>query len=179
MKQKIEKLMENCVQYFEQHSFSIPRIDRYKYLWRQKLMPFMARRSLLYYDASVGDRFIRSKIAGIITPYERDIIRSIYVLTEFLEKGTICKRRRKSPKQILSGPIGQLMEGFLLHLESLRRSESTLRGHRIYLFRLLTYLESKQVLGPADIRECHILTFLSSSTNSKIGMISSIRLFLI
>ena len=179
MKQKLEKLMERCIQYFEQHSFSAPRIDRYKYLWKQKLMPFMVKRSLLYYDPSVGEEFIRSKMfRGIITPYERDIIRSIYVLSEFQEKGTVSKRRKKGPKQELSGPIGNAMEGFLLHLESLRRSQTTVGGHRIYLYRLLTYLESKQVQRIEEIKEGHIMTFLSTATNNKIGVISSIRLFL-
>src|SRR5580704_8804317 len=102
MKQKLEKLIEDCVQYFEQHSFSAPRIDRYKSMWRLKLVPYMAKRSLLYYDASVGRGFIRSKIPrGIITPNERDIIRSITVLNEFQEKGTISNSRKKSPKKEL------------------------------------------------------------------------------
>lgn len=35
--QMLQVLMERCVQYFEQHSFSVPRIDRYKYLWKKKI----------------------------------------------------------------------------------------------------------------------------------------------
>src|SRR5580658_3934450 len=100
MKETLKKLMERCVQYFELHSFSVSRIDRYKFLWQKKLMPFMEMRSIPYYDASVGQKFIRSKITGgIITPYERDIIRSIYFLSEFQEKGTVSKRQGKAAKR--------------------------------------------------------------------------------
>lgn len=179
MKQTFEELMEHCVQYFEQHSFSTPRIDRYKYLWKKKLMPYMAKHSILYYDASVGERFINAKIAGsIITPYERDIIRSVYVLNEFQEKGAISKRRCNPLKRKLSGTVGQVMEDFLLHLESLRRGKSTISGHRLYLYGLLTYLESRQVQSLEEIKAEHIIAFLSTATNNKINVVSSIRIFL-
>lgn len=137
----------------------------------------MAKQSILDYDASVGEEFIGSMAGGIITPYERDIIRSIHVLSEFQEKGSICKRHCKPLKRELSGPVGLVMERFLLHLESLRRSKITISDHRLYLYRLLTYLESKQVQSIEDAKEVHIITFLSTATNNKIGVISSIRLF--
>lgn len=178
MQLKLEELMDNCVQYFEQHSFSIPRIERYKYLWKKKLMPFMANKSILDYDASVGEEFIHSTIsAGPITAYERDIIRSIYVLSEFNEKGSICKRISKSFKRELSGPIGLSMEKFLLHLQSLRRCKSTISEHRIHLYRLLTFLKSKQIHTIEEINEQQLIIFLSTAFNNKINVISSIRVF--
>lgn len=178
MKQKLEELMESCVQYFEQNSFSVPRIDRYKYLWEKKLMPFIAKHSILDFDSSMVDEYMGSIVRGIITPYERDIIRSIRVLSEFQEKGTISKRHCKPFKRELSGSVGLIMERFLQHLESLRRSKHTIEEHRVYLHRLLTYLESKQVQIIEEIKEVYIIAFLSTATNNKIGVISSIRLFL-
>ena len=81
--QTVEELMGSCVQYFEQQFYSPPRIDRYKSLWKHKLIPFMVQNTILYYDPSIGEEYIRLNIAGhIITPYERDIIRSIRVLTQ-------------------------------------------------------------------------------------------------
>jgi len=67
--QKVEELMDSCVQYFEQQFYSPLRIDRYKFLWKSKLIPFMVQKSFLYYDPSVGEEYIHSKIAGrIVTP---------------------------------------------------------------------------------------------------------------
>ena len=88
--QEVEELMDSCVQYFEQQSYSPLRIERYKFFWKKKLIPFMVQKSFLNYDSSVGEEYVRSKIAGsMVTPYERDMIRSLHVLNEFQEKGAI------------------------------------------------------------------------------------------
>ena len=176
--QKVEELMDGCVRYFEQQSYSPLRIDRYKLLWKSKLIPFMVQRSFMYYNSSVGEEYIRTNIAGsIVTPYERDIIRSIYVLGEFQEKGTISKRHCKPIRRELSGQIGLLMGKFLLHLESLRRSRITISGHRLYLSRFLFYLESKHVFSIEEVKEEDILSFVSTQTNSRIGIVSTVRFF--
>jgi len=176
--QTVEELMDSCVQYFEQQSYSPLRIDRYKLLWKSKLIPFMVQKSFLYYDPSVGEEYICSKIAGsIVTPYERDIIRSVNVLTEFQEKGTISKRHCMPIKRELSGQIGLLMDKFLLHLESLRRNRITISDHRLYLSRFLFYLDSKQVSAIEEVKEEYILSFVSTQTNSQIGIVSTIRFF--
>jgi len=85
--QTVKELMGSCVKYFEQQSYLPLRIDRYKYLWKRKLISFMVQKSILYYNPSVGEEYIHSKIVGrIITSYERDIIRSINVLSDFSGK---------------------------------------------------------------------------------------------
>lgn len=179
MKQTLEELMENCVQYFGLQSFSVRRIERYQYVWQKKLKPYMIKQSILYYNAIVGQRFIDSNItAETFTAYERDIMRCIHALDEFQEKGVISKRYYKSIKLEFSGSIGIAMQKFLSHLQLLRRSKSTVSLHRMYLYRLLTYLESKQVHAIEDIKEAHIITFLSTATNKKIGAASCVRMFL-
>ena len=138
----------------------------------------MAEKSIWHYDASVGEEYIRTHIAGsIVTPSQRDFIRSIYVLTEFQGKGTISKRRCHPVERKLSGQIGLLMEQFLLHLESLRRSKITIRDHRLYLHRFLTFIQSNHVLNVEEIKEEHILIFVSTATNNNICVVSSLRLF--
>jgi integrase len=176
--QTISDLMKGCVQYFEQQSFSQPRIDRYKSMWQTGIVRFMAERSIQYYDASVGEEYINIHIAGsIVTPCQRDFIRSVYVLSEFQEKGTVNKRRYHPVERKLSGKIGILMEQFLLHLESLRRSRTTINDHRSYLYRFLTFIEGKHLLTVEEIKEEHLLSFVSTMTNNNICVVSSIRLF--
>jgi site-specific recombinase XerD len=138
----------------------------------------MVQKSFLYYDPSVGEEYICSNIAGsIVTPYERDIIRSVNVLNEFQEKGTISKRHCIPIKRELSGQIGLLMDKFLLYLESLRRNRITISDHRLYLSRFLFYLESKQVYAIEEVKEEYILSFVSTQTNNQIGIVSTIRFF--
>jgi site-specific recombinase XerD len=114
----------------------------------------------------------------IISRYQDDIIRSVNFLNEFQETGTINKYHCKPLEQELSGSIGFAMENFLLHLGALRRTKKTVSEYRRSLYRLFIYLESKQVQNVEDIKETHIVTFLSTSTNNKTFVISSIRLFL-
>jgi len=177
-KQTIEELIHSCTLYFEQQSYSQPRIDTYKYKWKSGIVRFMAEKSIRYYDASVGEEYIRTHIAGsIVTPYQRDYIRSIYVLSEFQEKGAVNKKRYQPVERKLTGQIGLLMEQFLLHLKSLRRSDITINDHRLYLHRFLTFLGSKHILRIEEIREEHILIFVSTPTNNNICVASSIRIF--
>ena len=175
----VKELMANCIRYFESHSYSQLRIDRYKSMWRNGIIPFLDEKSIQYYDASVGEEFIDSRMTGsIITHSQREIIRSIHVLNEFQEKGKISKRFCIPVDRKLFGRIGALMNQFLLHLEILRRSKESISNHRLYLYRFLIFLESKQVLDSEDIKEEHILIFVSTLTNSKMCVVSSIRLFL-
>mgnify|MGYP004000683423 CR=1 FL=1 len=176
--QTVKELMDGCVQYFEQQSYSPLRIDRYKLLWKIKLIPFMVEKSILHYAPSVGEEYIRTNIAGtLVTPYKRDIIRSITVLNEFQDKGTISKTRPRSIKRELSGQIGCLMEKFLQHLNSLRRSKITISDHRLYLSRFLFYLDTNQISTIEDVTESCLLGFVSTQTNNKIGIVSTIRFF--
>ena len=176
--QTVEELMGSCVKYFEQQSYSPLRIDRYMYLWKHKLIPFMVQKSIPYYDPSVGEEYIRSNIAGrIITPYERDIIRSINVLSEFQENGNISTSHCKHLRPELLGQVGLLIDKFLSHLESLRRSRITISDHRLYLSRFLFFLDGKQVTSIEKVKEEHILAFVSTQTNNQICIVSTIRFF--
>ena len=174
-----EELIKQCIQYFELHGYSVARINMYKFLWLKKIMPYMVKQSIPYYDASVGEKFLRSVVTGdIISRYEDDIIRSVNFLNEFQEKGAISKYHYKPLERELSGPVGLAMEKFLLHLGSLRRTKKTISEYRLSLYRLFIYLESKQIQSLEEIKEIQIMTFLSSSTNNKIFVIASIRFFL-
>jgi len=175
-KQSVEELMKSCVRYFEQNSYSLPRIFQYKCMWKKHLIPFMVDKSIQHFNASVRDEFIKSQIpAGIITPYERDIIRSVNVLIEFQETGAITLSHCKSLDRKLQGPVGLLMEKFILHQENLRHCKLTIKGYRLFLERFLTYLNCKQISNVNEISEDHIINFISTQTNCRISMVSTIR----
>lgn len=178
MKQTLEELIEHCVQYLEQKSFSIKRIERYKYVCNKKLLPYMHQGSIEYYDVTVGEEYIDSQIVGeIITPYQRDIVRCIYALNEFLAKGIVSKHYYKPFTLELGGPVGIEMEKFLLHLAHLRRGKFTINLYRRYLHRLLTFLQSKQVYQLEDLKEDYVTSFLSSSSSVNQDLISAVRMF--
>lgn len=164
--------------YFEQQLFSKPRIDRYKSMWRNGIVVFMAEKSIRYYDVSVGEEYLRTHFsASTSDSSKRDFIKSIHVLSDLQMNGYISKRRCQPVERNLSGPIGLLMEKFLSRLESLRRHRKTIGHHRLHLHRFLSFLESKQIRNIEEIKEEHIIIFVSTITNSNICLISSLRNF--
>jgi hypothetical protein len=73
-----EELIKQCIQHFERQRFSTARINMYRFLWLKKLMPYMIKESVTYYDASVGEKFRRTIVTGdIISRYQDDIIKRI------------------------------------------------------------------------------------------------------
>ena len=175
--QVIEKLIQQCVLYFEQSSFTKSRIDRFRTIWKNGIISYMLKRSLCYYDASVGEEFLRTQIGKMAESLQKDTIRSINILNDIQKKGTISKRHCNPCKLVLSGQIGQLMEDHCSHLVALRRHKKTVRHHRLNLYRLLVFLESKQIFDVKKIKEEHIIEFVSTLTNNNVSVVSYIRVF--
>ncbi len=74
-KQSIEDLIHRCVQYFEQQSFSQLRIDRYKYLWKDGIVRFMAEKSVRHYKLNKKEKLPSLYTAGEVSNIESSIIR--------------------------------------------------------------------------------------------------------
>lgn len=139
----------------------------------------MSDRGIQHYDFSVGQEFIRDKISSTVTPAERDIIRSISVLDDMLATGKISKRtvHRVTKTPELTGLIGQAIKCFMARLKELRRSRSTIHGHLLYLHRFYQYLENNQIHSLHNIDDQDIISFISTQANSKINVVSSLRVF--
>lgn len=175
--QTITTLIEDCIGYFEQNCYTRHRIERYKSMWRNGLCRYMSDRGITSYDFSVGEKFIQNNISSEVTPTERDIIRSVSVLNDMLTTGSVSKMTAPPVTRELTGSIGEAIASFLARLKELRRSQSTIHGYLLYLHRFLQYLENNRISLPEQINEHHILTFISTQTNSKISIVSSLRVF--
>jgi site-specific recombinase XerD len=129
------------------------------------------------YNCPVGEKFIRDNISSKVTPAERDIIRSISVLNEMQETGKVSKRAVHPAHRELKGPIGEAVKGLLSRLKELRRNQTTIEGHLLYLHRFNRYLGNNRVDLLEDIGQGHILSFVSTQTNNNINVVSSLRAF--
>ncbi len=176
-KQTVESLIQQCVLYLEQNSFSKARIDCFKSLWKKGIVPYMAKRSIPYYDASVGEQYLLAQIGKMLESTQKNNIRCIHVLNEIQTTGTLGKRFCNPCSLPFSGQIGQLMEELCLHLESLRRNKKTIRHYRLNLYRLQAFLESYQINEVKDIKEMHITRFLATQTNRSVRIASYLRVF--
>ena len=175
--QPIGELLEDCIRYFEQNCYTRLRIERYKSLWKNGICHYMEIRGIINYNRSVGEKFIHTRISSSVTPAERDVIRSVSVLTEIQETGKVSKRTVHPVTRELKGPIGEAIGSLLRHLKELRRNPTTINDHLLYLHRFKQYLENREVILLKDIGEEHILGFVSTQTNNNINVVSSLRVF--
>ena len=176
MEQEINKLIDDCLQFFSNNCYTQSRIDRYRYLWQYGILRYMKEKNLLYYTPSLGQQYITDCIpCDNVRPYDRDKIRSIQVLDDWLNFGFIRKRSVIPVNHPLYGDIGLQMQKLINHLQSLRRSSITIKDYQLYLNGFLVYLNLSGIYTLQGITELHILTFVSTTENNKINVVSSLR----
>jgi len=175
--QSISTLIGDCIGYFEQNYYTRHRIERYKSMWKNGICLYMSERGIKNYDSVIGEKFIQNNISSIVTPSERDIIRSVNVLNDMLITGKVLKRAVHPIPRELAGQIGEAIKNLLTHLKELRRNQTTIHEHLLYLHRFYQHLVNNQIILLKNIDQQHILSFVSTQTNNKINVVSSLRVF--
>ncbi len=173
---KISDLIDSCVNYFNNACYTAKRIDKYRSLWRNGILKFMKEKSMSIYTLAVGSWYISEWVSkDNLGHEEREKIRSIQVLDDYLNLGYIRKNTTKHVEHALIGPLGEEMQKLIQHLISLRRSEVTIYDYKLYLSNFLKYLYSQGIDAPSDITEYHIIKYVSNSETNKINIVSALR----
>jgi site-specific recombinase XerD len=145
-------------------------------MWKNGILSWMQEKKMTLYSADAGEEFIHGFITdGYVSARERDVIRSVHVLTDFMNEGCIRRKTFTPVEHPLKGEIGRQMQNLIEHLRSLRRSQITIHDYELYLSRFITFLEHERVYTVSAIREFHVLKFLSTTENNKINIASSLR----
>lgn len=176
--QSIAVIIENCISYFEQNCYTTARVERYKSMWRKGICRYLNDKGIEKFNSTIGGMFIQDTISSKVTPAERDIIRSISVLTEMQETGKVSKRTCHPARRELVGLIGEAMYGLLSRLKERRRTQGTIDSYLLHLHRFNQYFENHKVEKLEDITQRHILSFVATQTNNKICVASILRVFL-
>jgi site-specific recombinase XerD len=180
----IEELTTTAVDFLHKQSYSRGTINKYRSTW-EELKKYMKLLNLNDYNVAVGEGFATSRLGDCeyneLTKDKKQILRRINYLTEFQETGTVLKKR-KNPDVAFSGSIGQTMTEYIAHSKSLGYSESTIKSHKLYLYRFLLYLAEAGIFSLDTINSVHLITFVKSYGNekpaTKHSMLSVIRGFL-
>jgi site-specific recombinase XerD len=136
----------------------------------------MNEKNLSIYAPSLGQGYVSDCIpCDNLRHEDREKIRSIQVLDDCLNFGYIRKRTISPVKHPLYGEIGLQMKKLINHLHTLRKSSITIKNYELYLNRFLVYLNRSGVFTPNEIRERHILGFISTSENNKVNVVSNLR----
>lgn len=176
MEREISQLIQDCVLFFSSNCYTQNRIDKYRSLWKHGILRYMMDKNLSLYRSSLGQEYIMNCIpCDNLKHDDREKIRSIQVLDDYLNLGRIRIRSTVPVEHPLLGEIGVLMQKFIDHLHSLRRSSITIKNYELYLNRFLTYLNRSGVYTLNEMKERHILVFVSTTENNKINIVSSLR----
>ena len=136
----------------------------------------MEEHSINDYSAPVGESFldaVSKKFASSRHTYRR----SVYLLTDYLSCGKIRKMIVPRINYELSGAIGAVAEDFIRSLTAMRRSKCTIEAYRRMLSYFIKHLSIRSVVEVSEIKEEDVLSFLSSTDNSKDKRLYEMRMF--
>lgn len=160
---KIKDLIAQCTKCLENAAFTKHRIDRYKSYWRSGIIPFMELMALEEYTSDVGEAFMETcNYNGEVRHQEREMMRSVSILNDILSGGKIKLRSFTPVVHPLTESVGEEISKFLLYMKSIKRSEITIKDHRMYLSRFNSFLYKEGITNVQDIEECHIIKFRNS-----------------
>lgn len=139
-----DELRDTTAAYLNSLSYSTASVDSYTREWRY-LGHYMNMRGIQQYTASVGVQYLADIIGNAeckaLSRSQRNRIRAISVLSDFIETGTIRKRKNRQEPRQLDGPIGKVMSEYILQVK--RASglvASTVQSYHLYLSVFLSYL---------------------------------------
>ena len=176
MEQEINQLIQDCLHFFSSNCYTQNRIDKYRSLWKYGILRYMKGKNLSLYTPFLGQQFITDCIPSENVRHDdREKIRSIQVLDDWLNLGYIRKRSVTPVNHPLYGEIGLQMQKLINHLQSLRRSSVTIKDYQLYLKSFLVYLNRFGAYTLTDISERQILEFVATTENNKINVVSCLR----
>jgi site-specific recombinase XerD len=121
----------------------------------------MESKQMEHFNTEVGKDYLLQEFGNRdysrLAKREKDLIRSVNVLCEIHETGSIQSAKEQTS---FDGPIGQLMKGFLSHKTSLRLKKHTIDEHALYLSRFLCYLRKNGITTINAINQLHVLNYL-------------------
>ena len=172
----IQKLIDQCLAFFQENNYTPNRIGVYKTLWKLGIVQFMGAKELTVYTPEIGAAFASTcHHKGTVRPQERDKIRSVQVLDDMLILGHIRKRCFTPVYHRLDGELGLEMEKLVTHMTNLRRSATTIGDYRLYLSDFLHYLRFAGVHHLNEIAEHHIVSFVLAHPTNKVCIVSALR----
>jgi len=193
---KENQTIDELLNEFEKHLRTLQRgrytLRGYWQIWKP-LKRFMAAEGIMYYDKSVGDQFIKSKLGeydyASLDRMQRHLVNKVDAVYVFQSTGQVffgTAPLRRNPPKLLTGEIGVAMQDFISYkAATFALSKSTQNHHLNALHSFLTFLSSKEVKSIVDINEVYLVSFMKSldpttlaTNHSKLGVLKSFLTYL-
>ena len=128
--------------------------------WR-KVKRFMETNGIDFIDTKVCRDYLLQKFDdrdySTLAKGEKDTVKVITVLIEFLESGTIESRKEKVD---FEGPIGQQMVNYLAYKTSQRLAKHTINEYEQHLHRFHRYLKENKVDSINAVNQLHVINYI-------------------
>lgn len=121
----------------------------------------MDSRKIKTLDSTICKAFLDHTYAdqdfGDLTKRDRDMIKAVEVLTEYIVTGTIFPKKEVA---VFEGSIGKLMIQYLAYKATLRLAIHTLKEYEQHLSRFLAFLNDKEITEIKTVNQLHFLLYL-------------------
>jgi integrase len=164
---EIHVLMQECIEHLQHLGYSDACIALHQKKWVVNLLPYLNERGVTNYSPTIGEEYLGSVFSTLTPPVKRVLTRSIRVLSVYLETGSVPRRIVHLVEHPLLGEVGEAALAFLEHQMDKRRKELTIEKHCRILSHFTAFLEIKSKTKILDIEDSDILSFISTSINSK------------
>jgi hypothetical protein len=161
---KISLLIEAAREDLKKQLVLTSTVERYSQRW-EMLSDYMSTLEIKNYNRKVGHNYLEHLFGHFsfskLSKHEKVIVRKVEYLTQFQEKGSVL-RKRKKPETNFGGRIGKAIESFILRRQETGYSESTMKYYKLYLRAFLTSMHQQKIDDPDSIKAPHIIAFVES-----------------
>ena len=151
LEQEIRSLVKECEACLRETGYSEARISDYLRFWRNGIVAYMERHSIVNYTVDVGECFINVATAEGSASNKRAIRRCVHALSDYLSYGHVRKRIVPYVHHELSGEIGVVAKDFIASLAAKRRNKVTLSEYQRVLSYFIKHLSLKAVFQVSGI----------------------------
>jgi hypothetical protein len=167
-----EEITSKAYNYLEEEfSYKYVTLRHYRSRWLP-VNEYMEKQRLKFISPTVCKDFLlefyKGRTHGELTEKEKLIEKSVSVLSEFMESGSVQQRCKV---RYLDGSIGLLMKDFLTFKRSRRLRENTLDKIESHMSNFNFWLSTNGILSINDIKRHHIITFIKSLDPNKKALI--------
>ena len=154
---------------FEAANFLICKMGRsqetakqYVCYWR-RIKRYMVANKIIHFESVVGKAYLKAQFGNQdynkLSKSQKDVIRSVNVLSEFSDKGSISPVKEQVA---FYGQIGEAITTYQTFRISLRLNKHTIEEGEQYLYRFFKYLTKENVNSVKEINQLHILKYVKT-----------------
>lgn len=167
-----EEITSKAYKYLkEEFSYKYVTLRHYRSRWLP-IKEYMEKHGLKFINPTLCENFLlefyQGRTHSELTDKEKLIEKSVSVLLEFIETGSV---QRKCKVRYLKGSIGLLMKDFLAYKRSCRLREVTLDKIESHMSNFNFWLISNDIFNIHGIKHHHIITFIKSLDPHKKALI--------